>query len=136
MTNTLTALRNMEGKPAPTVNDIEQKTAAFFKEADTDKNNQISLREFKTYVRKDKQVLEVLMSYGLTKKSDLGQDYGNGEDAVPEIDPDLDEECNPRGLIDTSNAKKQAIKHGGEFEEEELGEGDQAMVNLSGVINA
>jgi Ca2+-binding EF-hand superfamily protein len=39
MTNALTAMRCMEGRPAPTVNEIETKTAAFFKEADTDKNN-------------------------------------------------------------------------------------------------
>jgi hypothetical protein len=38
--------------------------------------------------------------------------------------------------LTADSEKKQVIKHGGDFEEEELGEGDQAMVNLSGVINA
>lgn len=54
MTNSLTALKAMEGRPAPTLAEIEQKTTAFFEEADEDRNNQISLREFKSYVKKDK----------------------------------------------------------------------------------
>lgn len=39
MTNSLTALKCMEGKPAPTIKDIEQKTDKFFMDADEDKNN-------------------------------------------------------------------------------------------------
>ena len=67
MTNALAALKNMEGKPAPTVAEIEQKTKQFFKDADQDGDNQISLREFKSYVKRDKQVLEVLTSFGIAQ---------------------------------------------------------------------
>jgi Ca2+-binding EF-hand superfamily protein len=34
MTNALTALKNIEGKPSPTISEIEQKTNTFFEEAD------------------------------------------------------------------------------------------------------
>jgi hypothetical protein len=54
MTNSLSALKCMEGKQPPTIADIELKTNEFFKEADSDNNNSISLREFKSYVKKDK----------------------------------------------------------------------------------
>jgi len=36
MTNALTALKNMEGKPAPTISEIELKTNEFFEQADED----------------------------------------------------------------------------------------------------
>jgi short-subunit dehydrogenase involved in D-alanine esterification of teichoic acids len=97
MTNSLSALKCIEGKQPPTIAEIEQKTNEFFNEADTDKNNSISLREFKSYVKKDKQVLEVLINYGIAQKEDLGTDFGSGG-SVPDIDSDLDEECNPKGL--------------------------------------
>jgi len=97
MTNSLSALKCIEGKQPPTIAEIEQKTNEFFNEADTDKNNSISLREFKSYVKKDKQVLKVLINYGIAQKEDLGTDFGSGG-SVPDIDSDLDEECNPKGL--------------------------------------
>lgn len=43
MTNTLSSMMAMEGKPSPTIADIEKKTNAFFLAADADKNNSISL---------------------------------------------------------------------------------------------
>lgn len=41
---------------------------------------------------------------------------------MPDIDSDLDDECNPHGLNMTD--RKNAIKEGGEFDEEDLGKGD------------
>jgi hypothetical protein len=74
------------------------------------------------------------MSYGIAQKSELGRDFGNGSGTVPDVDSDLDEECNPHGL--QMSDRKNAIKEGGEFDEEDLGKGDQALcVGLSGVIN-
>lgn len=67
-------------------------------------------------------MLEVLKSFGIAQKSDLGTDFGPGNASVPDIDSDLEEECNPAALKDT--ARKNAVKDGGEFEEEDLGEGD------------
>ena len=86
MTNALTALKNMEGKPAPTISEIELKTNEFFEQADEDQNNQISLKEFKSFIKQDKQCLQVLMSYGVALRSDLGTDFGTGEGSTPHID--------------------------------------------------
>ena len=65
MANTMASLKSMEGKPAPTINEIEQKTNALFQAADTNRDNSISLREFKTYIKNDHDILKVLMSYGV-----------------------------------------------------------------------
>jgi hypothetical protein len=128
MTNALTALKHMERKPAPTIAEIEQKTNEFFASADEDKNNQISLREFKSFMKKDKQILEVLTSFGVASREDLGTDFGSGIGSVPDIDSDLEEECNPKGLkySDVKNSVKDGVdfKPRGEFEEAELGAGD------------
>jgi len=78
MTNTLCALKCMEGKPAPTISEIEQKTNELFSEMDDDRNNLITLREFKSYIKRDKQILEILLSFGIAKKEDLGTDFGSG----------------------------------------------------------
>jgi hypothetical protein len=42
----------------------------------------------------------VLCSYGVAKTEDLGTDFGTGEDGVPDLDSDLEEECNPGGRKD------------------------------------
>ncbi len=39
----------------------------------------------------------MLISYGIALKEDLGTDFGSGG-SVPDIDSDLDEECNPKAL--------------------------------------
>lgn len=135
MQNALTALKCMEGKPGPTLEEIEQKTSEFFRAADTNNDQQISKREFLRYIHTDKQILEVLMSYGIANRSELGTDFGSGNGSVPECDSDLEEEANPKSLQNTD--RKNALKHGndlGEFEEEEADAGDQALQNFSGVI--
>jgi len=58
----------------------------------------ITLKEFKTYIKTDKQILEILLSSNVATREDLGKDYGSGQTAVPATDPDLDEELNPKGL--------------------------------------
>lgn len=57
MTNSLTALRALEKGPAPSVEEIEAKTEAFFKKSDTDGNERITLDEFTSFVKKDKDVI-------------------------------------------------------------------------------
>jgi len=54
MTNSLTAMKSMEGRKAPTLAEIEAKTNTFFKGADLDMDNVITLKEFKKYLKKDK----------------------------------------------------------------------------------
>jgi hypothetical protein len=57
----------MAKKPAPSMNEIEVKTDQFFKGADTDGDMQITLKEFKAYISKDKEILEVLLNSGVAK---------------------------------------------------------------------
>lgn len=60
MTNTLTALNALQKKPPASIQEIQKKTSAFFKKADTNKDNQISLKEFKSYITKDQEILGLL----------------------------------------------------------------------------
>lgn len=58
----------------------------------------ITLAEFKTYIKTDKEILEILLTSNVATREDLGKDYGTGKTAAPATDPDLDEELNPKGL--------------------------------------
>lgn len=57
MTNVLSSLKGMEGKPAPLISEVENKTNELFARADTNKDSAISLKEFKDYIKTDKQIL-------------------------------------------------------------------------------
>lgn len=78
LANALTALKNLDGKKGPSVSEIEEKIKDFFSEGDEDHDGSISLKEFKSYVNKDKEVLQVLISYGITSSEDVGKDFGHG----------------------------------------------------------
>jgi len=56
------------------------------------------LKEFKDYITTDKEILEVLINSNMARREDLGSDFGTGETGVPDVDPDLEAECNPREL--------------------------------------
>ncbi len=98
MTNVLSSLNQMKGLAAPNLKEIEAKTDAFFKGADVNNDQKITLKEFKDYITKDKEILEVLLSANVAKREDLGTDFGSGASVAPDVDPDLDAECNPKGL--------------------------------------
>lgn len=53
MTNALTALNSMNKQKAPTLTEIENKVDEFFEKSDTNRDNKITLKEFKTYVKTD-----------------------------------------------------------------------------------
>ena len=65
------------------------------------------------------------MSFGVAKNEDLGTDFGSGGGA-PDLDDDLDEEINPKGL--KNSEKKQRMKEGLEFAatkaDDEFGSGE------------
>ena len=110
LTNSLSSLKAMQKLPPPSIQEIELKTDQFFKDADADGDRKITLAEFKKYILKDKEILGVLMNANVAKKEDLGQDFGSGGSNVPDVDPDLEAECNPKDLQKTE--KKQNIKDG------------------------
>mmetsp|Transcript_34586 Transcript_34586/g.25733 ORF Transcript_34586/g.25733 Transcript_34586/m.25733 type:complete len:183 (-) Transcript_34586:41-589(-) len=130
LTNSLTAINSMSKKAAPTIEQLEAKTNEFFRLADVDQDKKITLEEFKAYIRKDKEILEVLLNHQVAKKEDLGMDFGGGD--VPALDPDLENECNPKDLV-TADPRKANIKQGIDFkkgggmfeEEDDFGKGDQ-----------
>lgn len=81
----------MCGKDEATITQAEEKTNDILNKYDTNKDGSISLREFQSFITKDKNILRVLSSYGLISKEDLRIDYGGSEE-IPEPDSDLDEE--------------------------------------------
>ena len=68
------------------------------------------MREFKTYIKKDKAILECLFNFNVARKEDVGTDFG-GDGGVPIHDEDLENEINPPSIKDA--AKNQAAKEGG-----------------------
>ena len=78
MTNVLAAMNCIKKLPAPSIQDIEKKTEEFFAKADANSDKRITLKEFKDFVTKDKEILEVLLSANVAKREDLGTDFGSG----------------------------------------------------------
>jgi hypothetical protein len=56
------------------------------------------MKEFKDYITKDKDIMEVLLSTNVAKREDLGTDFGSGDSIAPDVDKDLEAECNPKAL--------------------------------------
>ena len=135
MKTTLTSLNAMAQKPAPTIREVEARAADILKRWDTDKDNAISLDEFKSFISKDHDILRLLMSYGLVSKEEFRSDFGGTNADVPDADSDLEEEL-AQGDEDERTEK---IKLGIEYREprekdpdeifdvEEIEGGDQFM---------
>ncbi len=96
MTNALSSLNHMNKQKPPTLTEIENKVDEFFEKSDTNRDNKITLKEFKTYVKTDPNILKVLFDNDIAKREDLGKNLGNGE--LPEYDSDLEREINPKEL--------------------------------------
>lgn len=133
LTNALTALNVLAKKEAPKIKEIEKETDEFFTAADLNNDNKITLKEFKSYLKKNPTILNILMNFNIAKKEDMGTDFGGGD--LPECDSDLENEINPPELhrdkkID--NAKQGidfgvAEGEGGLFVSDDIGDGDQFM---------
>ncbi len=120
MTNALGSLHAMARKKAPTVHEIEMKTDHFFEGSDVNRDNKITLKEFKTYIKKDPEILNLLFSFDIAKREDLGTNLGSAD--VPEHDSDLEAEMNPEGL--KRDEKIQRAREGIDFDMKEDEEGD------------
>ena len=51
-----------------------------------------------------------MKSYGIASSEDLGKDFGRAKAEVPDVDSDLEEECNPSDLA--KNPLRNYIKDG------------------------
>jgi len=112
---------SLENKKAPNMKEIELRTRDFFNRADEDRNNVISFKEFKSYLRKEKFVVEAILKFGVADPTELGNDFGTGTSGIPEIHEDLDAECNPtHQLTKRQQAVRKEIPED-EFAEEDLG---------------
>lgn len=133
MQNALSALMILDGKEPPSIHEIAQKTRSYFQASDTDNDQKINFAEFKIYLKKDKSILSAITNSGVASLGELGTDFGYGNDATsPDLDEDLESECRPIALYrDTAKLeKKEAVAwtiEKSEFEEEDLGDGDQFM---------
>lgn len=133
ITNALTSLNSMVKKDAPKIKEIERETDEFFAKSDLNNDNKITLKEFKSYLKKDSTILNILMNFNIAKKEDLGTDFGGGD--IPECDSDLENEINPPELSRNEKVSKmkQGVEfgvqegEGGLFEVEAVDEGDQFM---------
>jgi microtubule-associated protein-like 6 len=129
----MASVNNMAGKPSPTLKEMEIKATEVLNRWDTNKDGQISLKEFKSFVTKDPDILKMLVNYGLATKDDFRPDFGGSGD-IPDCDSDLEDETS-RKLDRHEN--KDMLKHGmeenlvekepGIFEVAEVKEGDQFM---------
>lgn len=80
-------------------------------------------------MKKEKSILAAITSSGVASSIELGKDFGTGQSDVPDLDEDLESECKPYALErerQIKHQKKEKIEEAqyGEFEEEDLGEGD------------
>jgi hypothetical protein len=122
LTQSMASLNAMDGKTRPDKTPISKKVEEIWKAVDKDGNKKISKKEFTDYLKKDEQILKVLLNMEVTNKEELGTDFGPGDQALPALDGDLDAECNPAGL---NKSDKDAAAKDGMFNlEDDLEEGD------------
>lgn len=89
----MSALNVMCKKPEATIQQAETKTLDILKKYDTNKDGEISLKEFQSFVSKDPEILRYLTTYNLIAHDDLRPDFGGGEgEAIPDVDSDLEAE--------------------------------------------
>ena len=133
MSNALNALSMLDGQPLESLHAIHERTRKFFEAADTDNDKTVNLREFKTYLKTEKTILEVITNAGVSAPEELGKDFGAGDDPLqPVIDEDLELECAPSGLVVDAERQEKiaAIKNDDEddlFAEDSIEEGDQFL---------
>jgi hypothetical protein len=59
------------------MNEIDRRTRLFFANADEDRNNLVSFKEFKTFLKKEPFILEFILKFGVAKQGELGGDFGS-----------------------------------------------------------
>ena len=83
-----------------------------------DGNQRITLDEFKSFVKRDSEVLKCLLGYGVVSSEDLGVDMGDGEEGGDVLyDSDLENEMGEREH--SENLKRAGAKYGMDFDVDE-----------------
>ena len=124
----MSALNVMCKKPEATIQQAETKTLDILKKYDTNKDGEISLKEFQSFVSKDPEILRYLMSYNLISHDDLRPDFGGFEgENIPDVDSDLEAEINIKNnanINPTNERIKSGIEHNYKSDDEETGRTD------------
>lgn len=79
-------------KNTPNIQEVERIVEGVMAKHDNNKDKQISIDEFKSIITKDRNIVACLKNFGLIHQEDLRQDFGGGEDDIPECDSDLENE--------------------------------------------
>jgi hypothetical protein len=98
----------------PSIQEVEKLVINVLRKHDSDKNFEISLEEFKSIVTKDKAIVKCLRNFGLIISEDYRQDFGGGDDDIPECDSDLENEVNKQKTSRRSE-KYELVRDGIEF---------------------
>jgi hypothetical protein len=64
----MASLNAMDGKSRPDAAAITKKVEDIWKAVDKDRNKKISMKEFTAYLKKDEQILKVLLNMEVTDK--------------------------------------------------------------------
>lgn len=108
----MSALNVMCKKPEATIQQAETKTLDILKKYDTNKDGEISLKEFQSFVSKDPEILRYLISFNLISHDDLRPDFGGNEgEMIPDVDSDLEAEINIKRNVNI-NINTERIKNG------------------------
>ena len=126
----MSALNVMCKKPEATIQQAETKTLDILKKYDTNKDGEISLKEFQSFVSKDPEILRYLMTYNLISHDDLRPDFGGVEgELIPDVDSDLESEINIKNNVNI-NSRTERIKSGIEHNSK-----DQVLDNDENLIS-
>ena len=107
---TMTSLNAMTSQQEISISFAEKKTSEILQKYDTNKDGEISLKEFQSFVSKDPEILRYLYNYGVICKDDLRPDFGGSQGEIPDADSDLENEINKNN--DFRDERIERIKSG------------------------
>ena len=88
----LTSLNAMTSKGECTIQEAEAMAEEILKRYDTNRDANISMKEFHSFVSKDPDILKMLLSFALISKEDLRFNFGMQGLEIPDADSDLEAE--------------------------------------------
>jgi hypothetical protein len=86
----LTSLNAMTSKGECTIQEAEAMAEEILNRYDTNKDANISIKEFYSFVSKDPDILKMLLSFALISKEDFRFNFGLQNLEIPDADSDLE----------------------------------------------